>query len=148
MSDAHRGGTPSGKRCLAVDYGDKRTGLAVSDPTGIIVQPLPTLEMEEIEDLVEAIVAEADKQEAGTLVVGLPLRLDGTEGSRVHKTRQLVEQLRQRLSIPVVEWDERLTSAEAEELLKQAGLDWRKRKGKIDKVAAVLILRSYLAANR
>lgn len=136
----------SGKRCLAVDYGDKRTGLAVSDPTGIIVQPLPTLELEEIEDLVEAIVAEADKQEAGTVVVGLPLRLDGTEGSRVQKTRKLVEQLRQRLSIPIVEWDERLTSAEAEELLRHAGLDWRKRKGKIDKVAAVLILRSYLSA--
>lgn len=142
------GGIPSGKRCLAVDYGDKRTGLAVSDPSGIIVQPLPVVESEDLETLVEAIVAEADRQEAGTIVVGLPLRLDGGEGSRVLKTRRLVEQLRKRLSVPVVEWDERLTSAEAEELLREAGLDWRKRKGKIDKVAAVLILRSYLSAQR
>lgn len=139
---------PAGKRCLAVDYGDKRTGLAVSDPTGIIVQPLPLIESEELEDVVESIVAEADRQEAGIVIVGLPLRLDGGEGSRVQKTRRLTEQLRQRLSVPIVEWDERLTSAEAEELLRQAGLDWRKRKGKIDKVAAVLILRSFLSANR
>ena len=137
----------SGRRTLAVDYGDRRTGLAVSDPTGIIVQPLPPIETEDLEELIERIVQTAQEQEAGTVVVGMPLRLDGTVGSRAEKTRKLIERLRASLAVSVEEWDERLTSAEAEEILRQAGLNWRKRKGKLDTVAAVLILRSYLQAN-
>lgn len=136
----------AGRRVLAVDFGDRRTGLAVSDPTGAIVQPLPLIETEDLEELVERIVQEAERQEAGTVVVGMPLRLDGTAGSRAEKTRKLIDRLRASLSIPVEEWDERLTSAQAEELLREAGLSWRQRKGKLDKVAAVLILRSYLSA--
>lgn len=135
-------------RILAVDYGDVRTGLAISDPTGTIVQPLTTLQTKDPNELVEMIAERVQEGEAGKVVVGLPLRLDGTEGSRAKKTRRLIEMLQAKLPIPVLCWDERLSSAEAGELLKESGLHWRKRKKRLDAVAAVLILRSFISAQR
>lgn len=139
--------TGLGKRVLAIDYGDKRTGLALSDPMGIIVQPLPHLVITGVDDLLEAITEIAQEKEVGKIVVGMPLRLDGQVGSRAQKTLKLIEQLKSRISVPVVEWDERLSSVEAEEILREAGVRWKQQKGKKDTLAAVLILRSYLQAN-
>jgi putative Holliday junction resolvase len=134
---------------LAVDYGDRRTGLAVSDPRGVIAQPLPTVEEENPEKLARAIAALVREREVRTVVVGLPLRLDGAEGARVEKTRRFERLLARALEgsgVQVAEWDERLTTAEATERLREAGFRARARRKRVDAVAAVLILRSYLAS--
>ncbi|MGH7152009.1 MAG: Holliday junction resolvase RuvX [Planctomycetota bacterium] len=134
---------------LAVDYGDRRTGLALSDPLGVIAQPLPTLEEEDPTRLARRIAALARERRAAAVVLGLPLREDGTEGARVEKTRAFGRLLAAELSgspTLLLEWDERFTTAEATAALREAGLRPRDRRRRVDAVAAVVLLRSFLAA--
>jgi len=133
---------------IAVDYGDRRTGLAASDAGRVLAQPLPTLDEIDPARVAERIASLVAEREASTVVVGLPLLLDGTEGARVRKTRSFVGRLRAAIppEVEIVEWDERLTTAEAEEWLRSAGLRRERRKEKVDAMAAVLLLRSYLEA--
>ena len=135
-------------RILAVDYGDRRTGLAVSDPRRMIAQPLPTIEESDPDRLARAIARAAAERGVRTIVLGLPLLPDGSEGNRVSKTRAFARRLEVAAGagVRIVEWDERLTSAEAAEWLREAGLRRNARKKRVDAVAAVLILRSYLGA--
>jgi putative holliday junction resolvase len=130
---------------VAVDYGEKRTGLAASDALRIAAMPLETITTSDREELLERIVAAVDERDATTVVVGLPLHLAGHESKRSRRVHELCAELRRRLpSVAVVEWDERLSTREANSLLAQGGVHWRARKQKIDAVAAVVILRSYL----
>jgi len=134
---------------LAVDYGDRRTGLAVSDPQGVIAQPLPTLLGGDPASTARRIAALARERGVAAIVLGLPLRTDGTEGARVQKTRAFEALLARDLegtAVRIVEWDERFTTVEAIERLREAGLKRRERKRRVDAVAAVVLLRSYLAA--
>jgi putative pre-16S rRNA nuclease len=131
-------------RILAIDYGSRRMGLAVSDPLGITAQGLPTLERKNKRadfGRLERTLREYQVQE---IVLGNPLRMSGEEGTQSRKVAEFAEELRQRFQIPVHLWDERLTSAEANRVLREADLSIKKRAQAVDRMAAVLILQSFL----
>ena len=131
-------------KVLAVDLGTKRTGFAISDPHEKMALALPTLL-----DVTAADVARvAEEQEAGTILVGLPLNMDGTSGPAAERSLEFIEELRLHVTVPVLPWDERLSTAEGEARLRQAGLDRRERRKRADVAAAVVILESYLARKK
>ena len=134
-------------RIMGLDYGSRTVGVAVTDPLGLTAQPLETIVRKEENKLrrtcarIETLVREMD---VGLLVVGLPLHMDGSEGQRAELCRLFGEMLSRRTGLPVVYQDERLTTAEAEEILRETGYDKHHHKKVIDQVAASLILKSYL----
>lgn len=127
-------------RTLGLDVGSKRTGVAISDELRITAQPLETIDAGDLERLA-GIVSEYD---VGELVVGLPLNMDGSQGPKAKEVIGAVEALKKRFSIPVKMWDERLTTIAVERELIRADVSRKKRKRSIDKLAAQLILQSYL----
>ena len=131
-------------RVLAVDPGSKRVGLALSDPLGITANPLPSLPAEPAATLAERIAGVAREREADRVVVGLPRRLDGSEGPEAAAARRLADAVRAASRLPVSLYDERLTSAAAERALIAQGVRRARRRELSDQVAASLILRSYL----
>ncbi|HEX9700455.1 MAG TPA: Holliday junction resolvase RuvX [Acidobacteriota bacterium] len=135
--------------CLGLDIGARRIGVAVSDAADLMALPLTTLETGAGGQLplgrLRELVAERGVE---TIVVGLPLRLDGRSGPEAHGAEAAAEELRAALGVAVVLWDERLTSAEAERLLIEAGMSRRRRKGATDRIAAALILQGYLDRQR
>ena len=135
-------------RILGLDVGSKRIGLAVSDPLGITAQGLATLERRnKRHDFghLERVIHEYKVKE---IVVGLPLRMSGAEGTQAEKIQAFAEQLRQRFQLPVHLWDERLTTAEANRLLRETDLSIEKRGKAVDRMAAVLILQGWMEKNR
>ena len=128
-------------RCLGIDYGSKRVGLALSDPLGITARPLDVVARASLDDRVAELVASED---VGTIVVGLPTGLSGEEGDSAVAARELGEELRELTGLPVVYVDERLTSRIAESSLLESGMKRRERRENVDKVAAAVILQSYL----
>jgi putative Holliday junction resolvase len=133
-------------RILAIDYGARRMGLAVSDPLGITAQGLPTLERKNKRSDFARLERTLREYEVSEIVLGYPLRMSGEEGTQSQKVREFAETLRQKFQIPVHLWDERLTSAEANRLLREAEVSTRKRAQAVDRMAAVLILQSFLQA--
>ncbi len=131
-------------RILGLDVGDVRIGVAVSDPLEVIAQPLASVKRTSVREDVESIKRLAEENEAGKIVVGVPKTLNDEVGIQAQKVLDFVEVLGKALEIPIVLWDERLTTAEAERALIEADMSRRKRKKVIDKVAAVLILQGYL----
>lgn len=130
---------------VALDYGDKRSGIAACDALHLAAVPVAVVQTQDREELLEAVVEAVDERNATTLVVGLPLHLAGHDSARARGVRDLCEELRRRLPhVDVVPWDERLTTKEAVSLLADVGVRGKKRKERVDAVAAVLILRSYL----
>jgi putative Holliday junction resolvase len=135
-------------RVMAVDPGSKRVGLALSDPTGTIAQALPTVPAEPAATLASRLAEIAQAQEARRIVVGLPLRLDGTHGPEAAAARRLAHGIRQASRLPVEMVDERLTTAEAERSLIAGGMRRAKRRVRIDGVAATLLLQGHLDSKR
>ena len=135
-------------RILAVDPGSKRVGVAVSDPSGTIAQALTTVPAAPAETLAERLAGIAQEQEAGRIVVGLPRRLDGSEGPEAKSARSLAEELRRAARLPVELVDERLTTAQAERAMIDAGTRRARRRESIDQVAATLLLQSHLDRKR
>jgi len=135
-------------RILAVDYGEKRIGLAVSDELGITASPLMTLVRRSDEETVRQIAQLASKLKVTQIVVGLPRRTDAQEGEMERKVKAFAEKLRQKVSVPVVLFDERFTTRIAEQVLLEADLSRRKRKQVRDRLAAVILLQSFLEAQR
>jgi putative Holliday junction resolvase len=133
-------------RYLGLDVGDVRIGVAVSDDTGTLASGLLTLRRVGRRRDVEALAALVRDHAVERVVVGLPWRLDGTLGSQGEKVAAFVRALRLVLGVPVVTWDERLTSVAADERLAEAGVRRRARKARIDRAAATLILQEYLDA--
>jgi putative pre-16S rRNA nuclease len=132
-------------RILAVDWGERRVGLAVSDPRGVIATGLPTLEVKSAGQALERVVAVAAEVEAERIVVGLPLLLNGERGEAARAAQALADALAKRVSIPVDTYDERLTSTISQRRLKEVGVRRTgHRKGRIDQGAAVALLESYL----
>ena len=129
-------------RYLAIDYGTKRTGLAICDPAETIASPLGVIEGQK--DLIETIVAIAGKEKVGAVVLGLPLNMDGTAGPQARRVVQFAEQLEKQLDIPVHFQDERLSSFGAEEKLAAAELARKKKKKHVDAVAAAEILEAFI----
>ena len=135
-------------RVLAIDLGDKRVGLAVSDPLGITAQGLDTLQRRGDRVDIEALRATCAEREVASIVVGLPRNMDGSEGPRAQKSRAFARRLQEATGLPVFLWDERLSSAEAERVLIEADVSRQKRKLVIDRMAAQVILQGYLEAGR
>ena len=131
-------------RIMAIDYGDQRTGLAVSDLLGMLCGEAWTVTEWNPERLAEQISREAKSREVGTLVLGLPKNMDGSEGPRAEKCRQFKALLEEVCGLPVVLWDERRSSIEAHAILHAAGKKEKKHRKTVDAVAASLILEGYL----
>jgi putative Holliday junction resolvase len=134
----------SGTRTLALDHGTKRIGVALSDELRWTAQPLETYERRTPEaDLrhIDQLVREHDVAE---VVIGLPLRLNGELGPAALSVQEFVKQLEEVLTVPIVTWDERMTTKSAEELLIAADVSRKKRKGAVDRIAAAILLQSYL----
>jgi len=130
---------------MALDVGDRRIGIALTDALGLTVQGRPTRVRTNLDDDIDHIRMLVEEEHVRKLVVGHPVHMDGTPSRQTEKTETFVRQLESVLSIPVIFWDERLTSFAAEEHLKELGLNWRKRKKNVDRMAATLILEDYLS---
>ena len=135
-------------RVLAIDYGDQRTGLALSDMTGILTGEAVTVQEWDAERLADRVADFALSRGAETLVLGLPKNMDGSEGPRAEKARAFAELLRQRCDLPLVFWDERRSSIEAHNILHAVGKKEKKHRATVDAVAASLLLESYLDSRR
>ncbi len=135
----------AGTRILALDPGTKRIGVALSDELGWIAQPLETYERRSVEADVAHIQQLVRQHDVGRVVMGLPLQLDGRVGVQAEAVQRMIEALQRTLTVPVIAWDERLTTKSAEQMLIQADVSRKKRKGAVDRVAAALLLQSYLA---
>ena len=133
-------------RIMAIDYGDKRIGLAVSDLLGMLAGEAWTMEEWDMERAARRISGEAAAREVGTLVLGLPKNMDGTEGPRAEKSRRFRELLMAESGLPVVLWDERRSSIEAHAILHAGGKKEKKYRKTVDAVAASLILEGYLGS--
>ena len=131
-------------RTLGIDPGEKRIGMAVSDPLGITAQGLETIQVESAEKAVREIGETARGLEAVRIVIGLPLQMDGSEGEGTRRARKLGRRLESELGIPVIYRDERLTSRMAEAALLEGDLSRKRRKEESDRLAAQLILQNYL----
>jgi putative Holliday junction resolvase len=129
-----------------VDFGTVRIGLAVCDADRRIASPLETYHRKNEEVDRKFFQALAEDEEIGGIVVGLPVHMSGDEGGKAREARQLGEWLNKITQLPVKYWDERFTSAEAEQFLQMAGLTKKKRKERIDRVAAQILLQAYLDA--
>ena len=137
-----------GMRLLGLDFGTKRIGVALSDEMGWTSQGLTTIERRGNDRDVGRIGELVEEHEVEGIVLGLPLNMDGSEGKAAEAVRKFAVLLEERLNIAVHLWDERLTSWEAEGILKEAQVKPKKRKQVVDKLAASLILKSYLEAQR
>ena len=133
-------------RILALDYGTKRIGVALSDELGWTAQPLETIERRTLDRDIAYIASLVSRHEVARVVLGLPLQLDGREGPAIQAMREFTAKLETAISVPLVHWDERMTTKAAEDLLIAADVSRKKRKGAVDRVAAAILLQSYLAS--
>ena len=131
-------------RIMAIDYGDAHTGIAISDPTGLLAGFTTTINAYRPELVVERITALAREHGVEELVLGHPRNMDGTRGPRAEKAESLAELLRSSVGLPVILWDERRTTIDAHQILFKAGKNAQQRKKTVDAVAASLILEGYL----
>lgn len=133
-------------RIMAIDYGDQRIGLAVSDLLGMLCGEAWTMNEWDMERASKRIAEEAAAREVGTLVLGLPKNMDGSEGVRAEKSREFKAMLERDSGLPVVLWDERRSSIEAHAILHAAGKKEKLHRKTVDAVAASLILEGYLGS--
>ena len=131
-------------RYLAIDHGQKRTGLAVSDASETLVSPYSVIETQKEDELLKRVIAVIDDEKIDVIVLGLPFNMDGTEGPRAKKVRAFGESLLERISIPILFHDERLSSFAAEQLVIGLELTRKKKKKRLDAIAAAEILKSFL----
>ena len=133
-------------RIMAIDYGDQRIGLAVSDLLGMLCGEAWTMNEWDMERASKRIAEEAAAREVGTLVLGLPKNMDGSEGVRAEKSREFKAMLERDSGLPVVLWDERRSSIEAHAILHAAGKKEKQHRKTVDAVAASLILEGYMGS--
>jgi len=135
-------------RVLGLDVGSKTIGIAISDPLGITAQGLETIRRKNKRLDFEQLAQLVRKYEVSEIVVGYPLRLSGAEGIQSEKMQAFAEELRKKFGLPVHLWDERLTSSQANRVLREAELSIKKRGAAVDRMAAVLILQNWMEARR
>ncbi len=141
------GQTPAG-RVLAVDFGERRVGLALSDPAGLIAQGLETIQTAGTGETLASIVDIVEEAQVREIILGLPVHMDGTTGEMAGKVEELADQLRNRVSCDVRTWDERLTSVSARRVMQEMGGTARANKGSLDRIAATMLLQNYLDFRR
>ncbi len=135
-------------RVLAIDYGQKRIGVALSDPLGFTAQSLKTLLFVSEKKFIEDLKAICLEHQVTEVVIGLPINMDSSHGPKANEVMRLLPKMKESLTVPVLTWDERLTSKEAGRLMIQEGLSREKQKSKSDELAAILILQNYLEYKR
>ena len=135
-------------RILGIDFGEKRIGLALSDPLGFTAQGLKTLERKNIKQVLSDIAETAKKSGVGEIIIGLPVNMDGSHGPKAKQVETLIPEMTETLGIPVIAWDERLTSRQAGRLMIAEGLSRQKQRMNSDRMAATLILQGYLETKR
>lgn len=133
------------KKIMGIDYGDARTGIAISDLLCSIVGSSQVIPSRNTQKAIDDIVRIARENSVGEIVVGLPKNMDGTEGPRAELCREFADELGRATGLPIVMWDERRTTVEAHNILSQHNYHGQKRKNTVDAVAASLILEGYLA---
>ena len=133
---------------LGLDVGSRRIGLAISDLLGITAQGLETLQRQNKKLDFQKLKDVIDRYQVAEIVVGYPLRMSGSEGVQAEKMQRFAQELRDRFQLPVHLWDERLTSAEANRLLRESEMSIKRRGEAVDRMAAVLILQSWMEARR
>jgi putative holliday junction resolvase len=139
--------TPALKpRVLGLDVGSRRIGMAISDPLGLTAQGLPTLLRQNKRQDFEHLAKKIAEYQVSEIVVGYPLRLSGMEGIQSEKMQVFAEELRKKFGLPVHLWDERLTSTQANRLLRETDLSIKKRGQAVDRMAATLILQNWMEA--
>jgi len=131
-------------RILGLDYGSKRIGVALCDELGLTGQGLTTITWKNRTQVLDALAILVKDHGVEKIVIGYPLRLDGTEGIQCEKVNRFARLLESRLSLPVIKWDETLSSRTAEDILMQSRMRREKRKQVVDKLAASIILQGYL----
>jgi putative Holliday junction resolvase len=131
-------------RILGLDYGEKRIGVAVCDELGLTAQGLPTIIRKTRKHDWEILGNLVKNYQVEKIVIGYPVRLDGSEGIQCEKVNRFAALLEKTFALPVIKWQETLSTKEAEEILINSGVRWKKRKEKVDKLAACLILQNYL----
>ena len=136
------------KIILGVDYGDVRTGLAVSDRLGLLAAGAGCIKCESFKGAVAAVAEAAKKHKADLIVVGNPINMNGTEGPRSEKCRAFADALREAASLPVELFDERLTTVSAHKFLSETNVRGKKRKAAVDELSATIILQDYLDRKR
>jgi putative Holliday junction resolvase len=135
-------------RILGIDYGDVRVGVAVSDPLGFTAQGLETIQNRSKKFVLESLVKICSEYQVGEVVIGLPINMNGTMGPRAKGVMDLVPELEAALKVPVKTWDERLSSRQVERFMLEGGLSRQKRKDNSDRLAATLILQTYMESKR
>ena len=131
-------------KIMAVDFGDSRTGLAVCDKSEFLASPAGVIEEKDFEKCIEKVAAAAKENAAEEIVVGYPKNMNNTIGDRAEKSLAFKEMLERRTGLPVVMWDERLTTVSANRTLMEAGVSRENRKDYVDQIAAAYILQGYL----
>lgn len=134
-------------RSLGIDFGTRRIGLALSDPTGTLATPLPFLENSTLEEVTKNLKDLVENHGVETIVVGMPRNMDGTYGPSAEKVRNFISQTQPHLAAKVVTIDERLTTAQASRELSQIGLNQKDLRKKVDSSSAALILQQFLDRN-
>ncbi|MBN3038861.1 MAG: Holliday junction resolvase RuvX [Candidatus Omnitrophica bacterium] len=131
-------------RILALDVGEKNIGLAISDELGWTAQGLPTLRYQENTEALLEITNVVKENNVSEIVVGMPINMDGSLGKKAKEVVSFLESLQKEVSVPIKLWDERMSSVQAEKLMLKADLSRKKRKKKVDQLAAQIILQTYL----
>lgn len=135
-------------RVLAVDFGERRVGLALSDPAGLIAQGLETIHTAGTGETLASIVDIVEEEQVREIILGLPVHMDGTAGEMAGKVEEFADQLRKKVSCDVRTWDERLTSVSARRAMHEMGGAPRRNKGSLDRIAATMLLQNYLDFRR
>ena len=135
-------------RILALDVGERRIGLALSDPTGLIASPIDAIDLDDGEADYERAARHASGLELSEIVVGMPYSMSGARGRQAGRVAAFVRELAKRVDVPVTTVDERLSTAQAERLLRDRGVEPSRDKGRLDSAAAAVILQSYLDSRR
>jgi putative Holliday junction resolvase len=135
-------------RGLGLDVGERRIGVSLSDPEGILAMPLTVVDVRTEEEALERIAALAREHEVDRVVVGLPLSMDGSMGLQAQRVTAFADTLAERMEIPVDTWDERLSTVAAGRALTEAGVKRGKKRKRLDSAAACIILQGYLDRSR
>jgi putative Holliday junction resolvase len=130
-------------RILAIDWGERRIGMAVSDPLGITAQGLPTIDTKKTEDVIAFIKDLIEDKQVNKVVVGMPKNMDGSVGFKGREVEKFIRKLAQRIKVEIISWDERLTTVSSLRSMREMGTKQREKKT-IDRISATLILQNYL----
>lgn len=132
------------KRILAIDYGMRRIGLALSDPLRIIATPLETIKINNYEDGVDKLLSLFKEYDLETIIMGYPIGTSGTKTDQTLLVEKLIEDLKGSIDIPIIPWDERYTSVQAKSLMQEQGIKTRNNKEMVDQLSARIMLQEYL----